>query len=668
MWNTYYAKELNSVLHLPDAVRVRVSLYDKEQRFLLNHMLWRNQTDFSDIYKNVKSFGKHTVEGDYFDIVFQYRTFVFKMEFGAWGDSFILKVLPVSGDGSGLNFVVTASVLWGGNYTLEKEESRLTVDTGEGSYRIQVYGKTEKGFPVNTDLSGIVTAAEEILVVCNLDEKISGIQELLGKKAEEAKEKLPVYGGRLVSLSDAIQKAQIWNTIYDPVKRRICAPVSRAWCVQNGKSFGSYVLFEWDTFFSALMFGTFDKEMAYAQVNAVFQEMTKDGMIPNFGSERGGSPDRSQPPVGSYCMLKLYCQFQDRKLLEDYYERLCCWNHWWIENRDGNDDGLLEWGSNPNPDGYSRGYFDEGNTMLCAMYESGLDNSPMYDQVKFNEETHTMELADVGLNALYALDCMCMGRIAGILDRKEDEKTFYGEYERIKEKMNREMYDEETGMYCNLHWNGEKDYRFSPTHFYPLLAQIPDERQAEKMVYGHLLSEQEFWGEYVIPSISKREAAYKDQDYWRGRIWGPMNYLVYEGLKQYPFEEVADKFSKKCRNLFLGEWISESHIHENYNAETGDGDDKTNADPFYTWGALLAYIPVCQGIYVWADGRIQFGGLWGADLYIENFPIGQDFYTLDTRERFILKKNGQVFIEKEEKNSRVTARIEAGRLEWRMER
>ena len=69
-----------------------------------------------------------------------------------------------------------------------------------------------------------------------------------------------------------------------------------------------------------------------------------------------------------------------------------------------------------------------------------------------------------------------------------------------------------------------------------------------------------------------------------------MNYLVYAGLCEYGFDEVRHEFAEKSLALFMGEWRSESHIHENYNCLTGDGDDVSSADPFYTWGALLAYI------------------------------------------------------------------------------
>ena len=39
--------------------------------------------------------------------------------------------------------------------------------------------------------------------------------------------------------------------------------------------------------------------------------------------------------------------------------------------------------------------------------------------------------------------------------------------------------------------------------------------------------------------------------------------------------------------LFLPEWQENRHIHENYNAVTGQGCDSANSDKFYHWGALL---------------------------------------------------------------------------------
>ena len=38
------------------------------------------------------------------------------------------------------------------------------------------------------------------------------------------------------------------------------------------------------------------------------------------------------------------------------------------------------------------------------------------------------------------------------------------------------------------------------------------------------------------------------------------------------------------------EWTEKRHVHENYNAMTGTGDDVQSSDRFYHWGALLGYV------------------------------------------------------------------------------
>ena len=81
-----------------------------------------------------------------------------------------------------------------------------------------------------------------------------------------------------------------------------------------------------------------------------------------------------------------------------------------------------------------------------------------------------------------------------------------------------------------------------------------------------------------------------DQNYWRGRIWGPMNYLVYLGLQNYDLPQARSELADKSYALFLKEWQEHGHVHENYNAILGSGDDVTNSDRFYHWGALLGFI------------------------------------------------------------------------------
>jgi|EP01043_Picozoa_sp_COSAG02_P021067 hypothetical protein len=65
-----------------------------------------------------------------------------------------------------------------------------------------------------------------------------------------------------------------------------------------------------------------------------------------------------------------------------------------------------------------------------------------------------------------------------------------------------------------------------------------------------------------------------------------MNYLVYRGLihpKYQGIEEVQtarSRLAKASTQLLLGEWLRNGHVHENYNAATGEGNDVSNSNPF----------------------------------------------------------------------------------------
>jgi len=620
-----------------------VSLYDKTQQFLLEDMLWQSWESQDPAYNNVKRFGPHMEDGSYFDLDLFYLDFDFTLSFASDGDAFVMELNPLQKGRCDIDFYISPLLLWGKEGTISAGNDTVSVKTAECEYTIKIEGCLDSDVKIYTELLGIpVKADKSVRLLCNISSDTA--RRLIKEKRAECEKTMHRSGGWLKDASDVMWKALIWNTIYEPVKERICVPVSRAWCRRNGRGFGSYVLFEWDTFFASLMGAALSKQTAYQQIEAICAEVTDAGMIPNFGSQRGGSPDRSQPPVGSYCVLKLYRQFGDRVLLEKYYPLLLKWNRWWFKHRDGNGDGLLEWGSDPIPDGVERGFYDNGGTMLAAMYESGLDNSPMYDDVTYNEGTHTMELNDVGLNALYALDCQSLASMAEILGRDKDAEELSKEYDRMKELINSNMYDSKVGMYCNTFWDGKKDYRFSPTNFYPLLAGIANPEQATAMIERHLLNEDEFWGEFIIPSIAKNAEGYYDQDYWRGRIWGPMNYLVYEGLRRAGKTCESRIFAEKSFDLFMREWENENHIHENYNSITGDGDDKINADPFYTWGALLAYLPVCEYIYISPEGYTQFGNTDLPGAVFNDFPMTDANYSLDTMNGFSLRRNGKDFI------------------------
>jgi hypothetical protein len=138
------------------------------------------------------------------------------------------------------------------------------------------------------------------------------------------------------------------------------------------------------------------------------------------------------------------------------------------------------------------------------------------------------------------------------------------------------------------------------------------------MIKEHLLHPARFGGEFLLPSISRDDPAYPDQNYWRGRIWAPMNFLVYAGLCRYDLPEARSELAAKSHSLLLKEWREHGRVCENYCANTGQGGEVRNSDAFYHWGGLLGLITFIERAFLpdflsltldnGENGKEQYGG------------------------------------------------------------
>jgi hypothetical protein len=409
------------------------------------------------------------------------------------------------------------------------------------------------------------------------------IDALLDKNAAEYAIHRPTISGLFEGAPEAIGNNMFWSSIYAPGYNMIFPTDTRAWA----HNYGGWMVFEWDNFFNAVLTSVEDKVQAADEVKATFLGQQTNGLIPNAYSPAVQTPDRSEPPVGAYLTWKVYEKYLDRAMLESAYPGLVKFHAFWFKDRgdgqpyrDGNRDGLLEWGSDKGSGG---GFVDRG-MFKAPKWESGMDDSPVFDDGGYDENTYTMKMDDIGLNSLYAVDAESLAKIAAILGDVGASRKYAAEYEQMKQRINAKLWNEKDGIYENRHWSGEFTHRISPTSFYPMLAGIATPAQAKRMVKEHLLNPNEFWGKYVIPTIARNDPAFPDQFYWRGSIWGPTNYLVYEGLKRYKFDATAFEVAQKSYYLFMDDWRTNQQNDEQYLAWGG----RAKGDPHYAWGALLA--------------------------------------------------------------------------------
>lgn len=161
-----------------------------------------------------------------------------------------------------------------------------------------------------------------------------------------------------------------------------------------------------DVLYHALMAGLFDLDLARDNLEAVLAHATEAGNLPCLVTGRDAWIDRSQPPIGAFVVWMLYLRWQDERRLQACFDPLLANHEWWWRLRDGNDNGLLEYGTSPVGDGLYRG------TKLAAKDESSMDNSPTHDEASLMTSSWTLDCEDVGLNSLVALDDEMLAMIA----------------------------------------------------------------------------------------------------------------------------------------------------------------------------------------------------------------------------------------------------------------
>ena len=596
-WNTWDVNSMTTHVLMPEALAIQIGVKHNAtlggDDFLRESLVGRGQ-----VFP-----GAHAWNGSYTSLTLHWKGHAMHIESAHAGPNhdstdLVLRITPLAEEAT---FSVPATVVFSVNFLWNHPGTaqRISgaIETRGASGAIGVFctcaGKEKQhgDLPINgpyfaADLTQpVAVSTGKRRTLAEVDSAIES-----ARQAYQSSTKQGSTEGRdaLGPVVDAIETTLGWDTIYEPSKGRVVSPVSRDWSV----GWGGYVIFDWDTFFAATMASVGDRDLAYANAIETLHESTPEGFVPNYA--RAGdwkSSDRSEPPVGAITVLGIYRRFHERWFLEEAYPYLKQWNNWWAEHRDLQ--GYLTWGSDgqnepQNLDDGTRGK-REG-----AILESGLDNSPMYDKAVFDPKTHLLVYADVGLMSMYIADCDALQSIAETLGKHEDANAFHVRAAKYEAKL-KTLWSDEEGIFLNRDLQtGQPVHRLSPTNFYPMLAHAATEEQARTMLEKHLKNPQEFWGEWVIPSIARNDPAFKDQDYWRGRIWGPMNYLVYLGLENYSVPEMRNELATRSYALFLKEWKDNGHVHENYNATLGTGDDVRNSDRFYHWGALLGYIEYLQ--------------------------------------------------------------------------
>jgi putative isomerase len=420
--------------------------------------------------------------------------------------------------------------------------------------------------------------------------------------------------GDLSEVAGGVQAAVAWTVVYTPSQLGPFPPVTRDWdfSFQTGAfptAEWSTVMFGWDNLFGALLLGASARDAAYSALIQAVRTKAAAGFVSNFEAGGAKSQDRMEPMVGARVLWELYKKYGDAWLVELLLDDFLDWADWvWRRRRDAL--GLIALGSEYVP-GFN---LYSPNTMQGARFESGLDNSPMYDGDYFDAAaTHQMLAADVGMSSLFAAECDTLAALARAVNRSGDASALEARAASVRDLITSRLWDDAAGTFKNyLTVNNTLSTRVSPTSFYALAAGAASDAQAARMATEWALNASRFclsetwplgvqsrcfWG---LPSISADDPAFPALGYWRGYVWGPMAQLTWWGFERYAHvpQVAAAKaaLAKQMAATFVEQWRLTRHVCENFDPRQGAVN--CTGDKFYHWGALAGLLMLWErGLY-----------------------------------------------------------------------
>ena len=392
----------------------------------------------------------------------------------------------------------------------------------------------------------------------------------------------------------------------------------------------------WDAAFIAIGYARYDQERAIAGLRHLFAAQWANGLLPQivFDPEYADSyspgvdlwkahrsPHSStqaltsgvvQPPLHATAVLHVHRHAQDqaatRAFLEEAFPHLEAWHSYLRRERD--------------PTGSSLVY-------IRHPWESGMDNSPMWDSIMqrmqlSEQDIPDYERADIRfategdrpVQTMYdrfaylvqlfaerdydeaairencpflvqdvlfnALLCRADSDLAEIARQiGADPAPFERDAEATRAAIDEQLWDEDHALYLDRDVVAGQPLRaYAAAGFIPLFAGVPDERRARLMVDG-LESASFGVGRPEMKAVSSYDRhgfGFSPVEYWRGPVWINIDWLLMRGLDSYGFATQAVELRETIVEL-----VADQGFFEYFEPDTG----KAHGSHMFSWSAAL---------------------------------------------------------------------------------
>ncbi len=395
---------------------------------------------------------------------------------------------------------------------------------------------------------------------------------------------------------------------------------------------------KWDSGFIALGFAHYNMDRAKKEIETLLNSQWENGFIPHIifhtdsdtyfpgpdfhqsslhpqASKKIRSTGMTQPPVFGFILQKLFEIAEDKedalKFIESKIDSVFNNHVYFYKNRDINNEGLV---------------------YIYHNWESGTDNSPMWDDIwatmnppeytferrdtshvdasqrpSKREYDHYLHIIDIAKKYLYddakiaeyspflvqdpLFNAILIKSNEALIQLYEklggnEEKVNYLKKQQSKsvKSLNDKLYNDELGAY--VHFDLRKNMQIpyvSSSSFSPLFSGAPDKEKAIRLVDTMMTK---FGGDdrYLCASFDPTHERFNPRKYWRGPVWINLNWMLYNGLKDYGFITVANRVKKDSLEL-----IEKYGFFEYFDSRktNPDSDNSGYGGDNFSWSAAL---------------------------------------------------------------------------------
>ena len=276
----------------------------------------------------------------------------------------------------------------------------------------------------------------------------------------------------------------------------------------------------------------------------------------------------SSAPWFNYQNYQVYKISKDKVFLKEAYTSGVAFYNYYVANRDTNNNGLCEWGAH-------------------AVLESVRDSRvAVWDRVDWPSNFESPDL-----NAMLVMEAKSLARMATDLGLDQEAGEWEKKAKNRTELINKYLWDEKTGFYYNadkkdldFNYNSLEDLKIMEIiGFIPLWAGVADDQQAKRLIQN-LTNPERFWRRFGVPTLSAEDEYYNPIGYWNGPIWVQWQYLIFRGLIDYGYEDLALELAEKVLDNVIYHLKKDHVFWEFYSAdEYQAGWNKT-----YIWTGIVA--------------------------------------------------------------------------------